>query len=269
MPLKKNDERRWVELEVLVPGTPEQVWRAIATGAGISAWFTPTAVEERVGGAITFTLDGGATSSGTVTAWEPGSRFAYEERGWSGDAPPLATEVVIVSRSGGSCVVRMVHSLFTSKDAWDDEMEGFEKGWPGFFEVLRAYLRDFTDQPVGALSAMGAYPASVQEAWKHVATALGVRGAEVGEQRTAAAGVPPLVGCVQRVQHTQEGCSVTLRLEQPAPGIALIGVHRWQSKTNAILSFYLYGERAQEVARDAQPLWRAWLAKHLAADVAG
>ena len=120
MPVKKDDSgRRWVEMEFLVPGTPEQVWQAIATGPGMSAWFTPTTVDERVGGAITFDFGddncGDATSSGSVTAWEPPHRFAYEEHGWSGDAPPVATEVVVTSRSGDRCVVRMVHSLFTEQ----------------------------------------------------------------------------------------------------------------------------------------------------------
>ena len=32
---------------VEVPGTPEQVWAAIATADGISSWFLPTDVEER------------------------------------------------------------------------------------------------------------------------------------------------------------------------------------------------------------------------------
>jgi hypothetical protein len=41
MPVKKDDSgRRWVEMAFLVRGTPEQVWRAIATGPGMSAWFT-------------------------------------------------------------------------------------------------------------------------------------------------------------------------------------------------------------------------------------
>ena len=42
--------RRMVQAEVEVPGTPEEVWRAIATGPGISSWFVPTEIEERVGG---------------------------------------------------------------------------------------------------------------------------------------------------------------------------------------------------------------------------
>ncbi len=38
--------------EVAVPGSPEQVWQAIATGAGISTWFVPTDVQETEGGRI-------------------------------------------------------------------------------------------------------------------------------------------------------------------------------------------------------------------------
>ena len=42
-----DDDRRAIELEVEVPGTPEEVWRAIATGPGISSWYVPHTVEER------------------------------------------------------------------------------------------------------------------------------------------------------------------------------------------------------------------------------
>ena len=54
MPVKKEASgRRWIAVEAEVPGTPEQVWRAIASGAGISAWFVPSTVEEREGGQAT------------------------------------------------------------------------------------------------------------------------------------------------------------------------------------------------------------------------
>ena len=36
----------------------------------------------------------------------------------------------VTSRSGDRCVVRMVHSLFTEKDDWDDELESFEPAGP-------------------------------------------------------------------------------------------------------------------------------------------
>ena len=50
MPVTKDASgRRWIQVEAEVPGTPEQVWKAIATGPGISAWFVPSKVEEREG----------------------------------------------------------------------------------------------------------------------------------------------------------------------------------------------------------------------------
>ena len=33
--------RRSIQVEAEVPGTPEQVWDAIATGPGIGSWFYP------------------------------------------------------------------------------------------------------------------------------------------------------------------------------------------------------------------------------------
>ena len=46
---KEASGRRSVQVEVEVPGTPEEVWQAIATGPGISSWFVPAEFEERDG----------------------------------------------------------------------------------------------------------------------------------------------------------------------------------------------------------------------------
>ena len=72
-----------MELTFEVPGTPEQVWDAIATAGGITSWFLPTDLEERVGGAIVTHMGEGASSEGTVTAWDPPRRLAYEEPDWA------------------------------------------------------------------------------------------------------------------------------------------------------------------------------------------
>src|SRR6185312_1607891 len=63
---------RTIVHEIEVPGTPEQVWQAIATGQGITAWFVPTQVQERSGGTIEHDFGPGMGSAiGEVTAWEP------------------------------------------------------------------------------------------------------------------------------------------------------------------------------------------------------
>jgi uncharacterized protein YndB with AHSA1/START domain len=58
-----------IEITVEVPGTPEQVWDAIATAQGLSAWFLPAELEEREGGAVCFHMGEGISSEGTITGW--------------------------------------------------------------------------------------------------------------------------------------------------------------------------------------------------------
>jgi uncharacterized protein YndB with AHSA1/START domain len=72
---------RKINVEIEVPGSPEQVWDAIATGPGISSWFMPVHVEEREGGEIVHGPGQELSSTGTVVAWEPPHRFVYEEDG--------------------------------------------------------------------------------------------------------------------------------------------------------------------------------------------
>ncbi|WP_292074478.1 SRPBCC domain-containing protein [Mesorhizobium sp.] len=161
MPIKKDETgKHWVEMEFITPGTPEQVWRAIATGSGNTAWFTKTTIDEHVGGRLHFDFGPNGASTGEVTIWEPPFRFGYVEREWSEGAPPVATEITVTSRSGDHCVVRMVHSLFASTDDWDDQLEGFESGWPGFFEVLRVYLSHFAGEKASSASWPTRRPAS-------------------------------------------------------------------------------------------------------------
>jgi uncharacterized protein YndB with AHSA1/START domain len=236
-----EEGRRSIELEFEVPGTPEQVWQAIATGQGISSWFAASEVEERVGGAVVFRMAPGVESSGTVTAWDPPVRFAYEEPDWSPPAPPLATEFVIEARTGGSCVVRLVHSLFASSDDWDDQMEGFEIGWAPLFKVMTSS------------------PASEAETWSTLARALGLKRAPVGRRVASGTGQPLFSGTIAAEGEERHPFELLLRLDAPAHGTALIGAYTWGGAVHAMVILFLYGERASAIAaRDAQS-WQDWL----------
>ena len=263
MPLKKDGTaKRWVEMEFLAPGTPEQVWQAMATGPGNAAWFINATIEERVGGALRFEFGPEMHSSGEVTVWEPPHRFGYVETEWNEGAPPVATEITIASRSGGRCVVRMVHTLFSSSDAWDDQMEGFEEGWPGFFDVLRVYLSHFAGRKAASFQAMAmGIAGDGLTIWRRLTDELGLAGANVGEHRKTPPRPETLSGVVETVHQTPKIRTVMMRLDAPAPGIALIGIHASAAGIHASLSMFLYGEEGAAQAEASERLWRDWFAK--------
>ena len=148
------------ELELVVPGSPEQVWHAIASGDGISAWMMPADLEPRPGGYVEFHMGPEATSRGRVTAFEPPRRIAYEED-WAtlvgrdgADVTPLVTEFLVEAQSGGTCVVRVVTSAFGTGADWENEFwEEMNTGWAPMLDNLRLYLTHFPGQRATTLWA--------------------------------------------------------------------------------------------------------------------
>src|SRR5271154_188989 len=141
---KEASGRRSVQVELEVPGTPEEVWQAIATGPGISSWFVPADFEERDGKPVAMKLNfgPGMEPPSPLTARGPPRGFAAPGGG-RGGSPPIATEWSVEARGGGICIVRIVHSLFASTDDWDNQLEGTKSGWSGFLGTLRIYLTHF------------------------------------------------------------------------------------------------------------------------------
>jgi uncharacterized protein YndB with AHSA1/START domain len=274
MSVKKDASgRRSVQAEVEVPGTPEEVWQAIASGPGISSWFVPTEVEEHAGGVTTSHFGPGMDSLATITTWEPPHRFVAESRDDMGpDGPTVATEWIVEAQSGGTCVVRVVHRWFTSSDAWDEQFEGHTFGWLSFFRVLRLYLEHFSGQPSAAFQLMGVAPEPKEIAWKALTTPLGLEGATVGERVASPNGAPPLAGLVESVGQP-EWPEALLRLDEPAPGIAHFVPHAMEGQIYLTLRFYLFGDQAAAAVARAKPQWQAWLNAHCpmpaAAEVVG
>jgi uncharacterized protein YndB with AHSA1/START domain len=255
---KEASGRRSVQVEVEVPGTPEEVWQAIATGPGISSWFVPTEFEERDGKPVAVTLNfgPGMESRSVVTAWDPPRMFAAQGEGWGG-SPPIADEWSVEARGGGICVVRVVHSLFASTDDWDNQLEGTESGWPGFFRILRIYLTHFRGQRSAMMQWIAPAAGTEAEAWGTLTAALGLKGVSAGQRCTAPAGVPALSGVVEHV--SQSPSTALLRLDQPGPGAAAFGAVNFGGSIMVTLSFYLYGDQAAGTVARETPLWQAWV----------
>jgi uncharacterized protein YndB with AHSA1/START domain len=256
MPVKRDENgRRYVELELDVHGTPEQVWKAIATGPGISSWFTPTTVEEREGGSMLFDLGPGLQAPATVTRWEPPALFAYEERDWMPGAPPLATEITVQAQAGGTCRVRLVHSLFATDASWDDQLGSFEAGWPTFFEILQTRMSRFRGEPCAVVSVIRGIDVP-EEGWQALTRALGMSGG--GERLRPEPGVPPISGTVRRVG-VRKHPEALVDLEDPAPGMALMSAYSWAEEGSLSLRMYLFGNDAPAVAAREEPRWQQWM----------
>ena len=261
MPIKFDGSgKRWVEMEFVTPGTPEEVWHAMATGAGNAAWFIRADIEEKIGGALTFHFGPGVTTSGTVTQWEPPHRFGYVEIGWGENAPPLATEITVTARKGGTCLVRMVHSLFNTTDDWDDQMEGFESGWPGFIEVLRIYLAHHAGKPAASYQVTAQSEGEALVLWSRLLDRLGLAGADVGENRTVTA-PETLAGEIVRVHQETKQRYVMMHVKGEVPGIALVGIWGMGETFTLSVCRFFYGADADEAAAATEPRWREWLSE--------
>ena len=253
-----------LELEVEVPGTPEQIWRAIATGPGITAWFMPAEVAEHEGGTVSFDIGTGMEESGVVTAWEPPRRFEYEEP-WEGPegAPParLATEWLVEARSGGTSVVRLVSSLFAERDDWDDELDAMADGWSTYLHSLRLYLERFPDERCSPVTVTGTASGSLDYAWAELTSALGLPAAPAGERVAASApGAPRLAGVVERSGGGDYHRELMLLLDEPAPGTAFVTVFDYRDRLFTSFRGYFFGDEAPAIAERESAAWRAWMA---------
>lgn len=250
------------EFAVEVPGTPQQVWDAIATANGLSAWMLPTDLEEGVGGSFCFHMGPDVSSEGTITGWEPPRRLEYSEPDWAelmgradGDVTPLVSEFLVEAQSGGTCVVRVVSSAFGVGADWEEEFfADIERNWVPMFDHLRLYLTHFPGQRVTSLEVAAEVPATTDAAWSAVRQSLGVDvNGEPGQtiEERGITGIVDLLGDERLVVRTTE----------PVPGLLAFSV--WPTDgspagARIMLSGYLYGSDAPGYVEREQPAWQAW-----------
>lgn len=256
-------ERR-IETEIEVPGTPEEVWEAIATGPGVTAWFVPTEIEPRVGGSYAHDHGAGFEETGTITAYDPPHRLRYEDapfhpEGDAAGARVLATEYLVEARGGGTCVVRVVTSGMGDGDEWDAAVESFTTGWRRALADLRVYRQRFPGERAATILAGGpaAPGASAAAAWDALAEAVGIPARPaVGERVRSRDGGPALAG---EVVEAGDAGAVTIVLDEPGPGLAWLGTGGPGSQVFRFARIRLYGDGAEEVAARERPAWQALL----------
>lgn len=247
-----TDESRSIELEIEVPGTPEEVWRAIATGPGITSWYVPHEVEEREGGSATARFGAGTEMEvdGRVAAWEPPHRIVFDGGDGVGG---LAFEWLVEARDGGTCIVRLVNSGFGDGGEWDDQYDAMTEGWKMFLSNLRLHLIHFAGQSA-TVSLPGAHVSGPADAaWVDFCAALGIPAdADVGDRVDVSASDAPALGGV--VGDRTPTC-ITLVVDDPCPGTALIAAEQMGDSVGLSVWSYLYDDTGE---RD-ESRWQSWL----------
>ncbi len=259
---KEASGRRSIQVEVEVPGTPEEVWQAIATGPGISSWLAPAEFEERDGKpvAVKMNFGPGMEIRSPVTDWKPPQKWASQSEGWAPGSPPMASEWSVEARKGGVCIVRIVQSHFASTDDWDNQLEAGAAAWPAFLRTLRIYLTHFRGQSSVQMKWVVPVAGTEAQAWATATAALGLKGLNVGQRWTAPAGVPALSGVVE--YYTENPYDALLRIDKPGPGVAALGAFNCGGPSMVALGFYLYGDQAAGTVAHETPLWDAWFQEH-------
>jgi uncharacterized protein YndB with AHSA1/START domain len=246
-----------LEFSVEVPGTPEQVWQAIATAKGMSAWFLPTEMEEREGGSLHFSMGPEMGSDGQVTDWDPPRRIVYEED-WAAlmgrepdELSPLTSEFLVEAQSGGTCIVHVTSSGFGTGAAWESEFwDDMGPSWMPFFDNLRLYLTHFPGQQATQLEASVSLPGDADELWSTLRDELGL------VEEGATVEVRDATGTVERLGERQ----ALVRLTSPVPGMLSVFTHAEGGSTaTAGVRAYLFSADAGDYVRREEPAWRVWL----------
>lgn len=243
--------------EITLDATPEQVWDAIATGPGVDSWFMGrTEIEPREGGRTRFTMMGGVEHS-TVTAWEPGKRFAYR----SDDGPDgtfMAIEYLLEGRDGGSTVLRLVQSGVLG-DNWETEYEAMGVGWDMYLHSLAQYLAHFRGRTAKVIvSAARPKTGDGDRVWAALTGMLGLAGpvTEGAPVRLAVDGLPPAEGVVDYA-----GLPTFLGVRTD-DGLYRF-IHSGPARGNVlVLGHHLFADDLDEAA--VEQAWQSWLDRLLA-----
>lgn len=227
-----------IRKEIRLEATPEQVWRAIATREGQTAWSPdPAAIEQE----------------GMSIEQDPPARMMVRTPEESNGAFH-AFEYLIETEDGGITVLRFVHSGFLGDD-WNDEFNYEEMtsyGWDMYLHTLAQYLTYFADRPATYIEAQAPMNANTAEAWPILEKALGLtEPLAVGDSvRLTPEGLPPIEGVVDYVVPGEDFLAV--RGED--------GLYRFHSLARMNLPIavghYIYREVDGAAAQEA---WRLWL----------
>ena len=226
-----------IRREVELPATPEEVWEAVATGAGNEAWLFPNPIDP-----------------GQAQVYEPPHRFLIRVEGEDGWFNSI--EDVIEARSGGTAVLRYVHSGIFTED-WDDQYDAAGEHTDFYLHTLGQYLEHFKGRRAtyiggeGSSGLEGPEASSKPGSFDALKRALGLDGdASVGDKvRIDLEGIAPQEAVVDYSTPYFLG----LRVDEGL--IRVFGREKWGMPTG--MSGHLFADGVDK--NRTEQAWQGWL----------
>jgi len=177
------DSARTIQKELTINAPVEAVWKALTDAEELIRWFPLEArVKPGAGGSIWQAWRDYEEGELPIEIWEPnkhlrliwpqtvaGGALAKQEGepGTGAVLGPLAVDFHLQGR-GGSTVVRLVHSGFSSDTIWDETYDGIRRGWNYEIRGLRHYLEHHRGVPRLVAWARTTLAIPLTEAWQRL-----------------------------------------------------------------------------------------------------
>jgi uncharacterized protein YndB with AHSA1/START domain len=136
-------------LELSIPATQDEVWKAFTTSEGLSTWLTPGAVVDlRNGGEWTAHYPGGHTGGGTILSFTPRQELtlaAMAPEQFPNVRSQRTTAKFEFIPQGSSTLVRLTQTGWKTGDEWDKAYDYLDKGNA---QLLWTLHRRFVSGPI-------------------------------------------------------------------------------------------------------------------------
>jgi hypothetical protein len=157
-----------ISREVELPGTPEAVFQAVATGEGNASWLFPAEIGPGVGAET--------SGGGKVMAWDPPRHFSVRVDGPDGWFNQLEFRI---EAHGSGAILRYVHSGVLEEANWDDQHDAAGSHTDFYLHTLGEYLAHFSPRTAtyvggGPGGLMGPPASMAPDAFTRLQRALGV-----------------------------------------------------------------------------------------------
>lgn len=187
----------FLQKKIELHASRDQVWGAVATGPGLSAWYVPHELEPRKGGRVRADFGGGVVIDGRILVYERGRRVVY---GGGKEQPGVALEFWITEEAEGHPKdATVLH--FRQRGFPEADRSLYDRGWDLNFHTLAEYFKHFAGRPATTAVALSLPLVDRRETWTRVHRGLGLDPAVVVGERIELApeGGEPISGVVDLV----------------------------------------------------------------------